>query len=125
LLELLVAATVMTMAVLGSLSAHAGSQNLTRSARETGRAVSDLQAAMEGLLLVPLEDVVDAAGPWAPGAPVAEFEGLHLRGERIVTTYPNYDGGTVPDPLEVVLTVTWLDPRGGTRTLSLSTLKTQ
>ena len=42
-----------------------------------------------------------------------EFEAmqkLHLDQERVFATYPNYDeGGEVPDPLEIVVTVTWQD----------------
>jgi len=122
LLELLVAATVMTLAILGSLSAHAGSQKLARNARDTERAMSDLQAALEEVLLSPLEEVTT---DFPNGAPIAAYDDLHLTGEQIVVTYPNFVGGTPPDPLEVAVTVTWRGNAAGTRSLSLNTAMTR
>ena len=122
LLELLVAATVMTLAVLGSLSAHAGSQKLARNARDTERAMSDLQAAMEEVLLSPLDEVTTE---FPDGTAMATFDDLHLTDEQVVVSYPNFVGATVPDPLEVVITVTWRGTSAGQRSLTLSTLMTK
>ena len=59
------------------------------------------------------------------GVPVDGFQGLHLPSESIAPSYPGYSGGDVPDPLEIVLTATWLDSRGRPQTLTLGTSKTR
>ena len=43
----------------------------------------------------------------------------------MVATYPNYDGVTVPDPLEIVITVSWNDALGRARTLRVGSIKTR
>ena len=42
----------------------------------------------------------NAGSKYEHGVPIAAFEGLHLREQRIVATYPGYvTGGAVLDPL--------------------------
>jgi hypothetical protein len=51
---------------------------------------------------------------------------LHLRDQRIVATYPGYTlGGSVPDPLPIVMTTTWTDRRGVQRSAVLRGMKTK
>ena len=50
---------------------------------------------------------------------------LHLDGERLVVTYPNHVAGDVPDPLEILVTVTWNDYAGRERSVSMATLMTR
>ena len=127
MIELLIAITVATVAILGALSAESMCAKLNRASHETNRATSDLQSAMERLLLLSIDAIPDPdRGGVAPGTAFADFDGLHLASESIVATYPNYDGaGTVPDPLEIVLTITWEDAAGRERTLSVSSVKTR
>ena len=55
--------------------------------------------------------------------PCAEFDGLHLRDERLVVTYPGYTAGSAPDPLPIVVTVSWSDFKGRARSLRLMSMK--
>jgi len=121
----MVALTIATIVIVGAGIAQTVCYDLTRTSEETNTAVSDLRIAMEQILLLVPEDIPDAAGPYAPGQPIAQFEGLHLEDERIVATYPTYSGVAVPDPLEIVLTITWSDFAGRSRTISMATITTR
>lgn len=123
-LELMVAISVLLVATLTALSSQVTSMNLMRTSRETNTAMSDLQAAMEQLLLVPAADLPEH-GDFGEGLSITAFDGLHLAGERIVVTYPGYDGATVPDPLPIVLTLGWNDYAGRPRDLTLRSMKVQ
>ena len=127
MIELLVAITVTTIAILGALSAESMCTKLNRTSHETNRATADVQSAMEELLLLPIASIPDPnRGGVAPGAAVPAYDDLHLPQEAVVATFPNYDGaGSVPDPLEVVLTVTWQDAAGRDRSLTVSSMKTR
>lgn len=126
LIELMIAITVLTVAVLSTFITQISAHNLMRTSRETNTATADVQAAMEQLLLLPMNTIPIAGSAYVPGQPVAAFTGLHLRDETIVPTYPNYAGGpTVPDPLQIVLTITWSDFAGRQRILRLASMKTR
>ena len=71
-------------------------------------------------------EIADPAGPFAEGQPIAAFTDLHLENQRIVPRYPNVVvAGVVPDPLEIVLTITFDDHSGRQRSLSLASLRTR
>jgi len=125
LVELMVAVTVLTLAILGTLTTQASCRKLSKTGRETTRAVADLQSAMEEILLLPIEDIPHEDGDYAPGLPIARFTDLHLNGETITPTYPGLGGGVVPDPLEIILTCQWIDHGGRARTLTFANLKTR
>ena len=125
LVELVVALSIASIVILGVGLTQAAAVELNRSSDETNRAVSDIRTAMEELLSLPLDEVPDVGGPFAPGIPVPAFSDLHLDGERLVVTYPNFAGGSVPDPLEVLVTVTWNDFAGRMRSISMATLMTR
>ena len=125
LVEVCAAIALLTVIVGAMLTSQAAALDVTRGALDTDIATADLQAAMEELLLTPLEDIPDPAGPYPSGVPIAKWTELHLRDETIVATYPNMVGLTVPDPLEVLLTIRWTDQRGEERTLDLSTARTR
>lgn len=129
LLELLVAITVASIVLLGVGVAQSVCYDLGRTSQETLTAASDLESAMEGLLLLSPPEMVDPDGPFAPDQPVAEFEGLHLEGERIVTSYPNLvdpdDLASLPDPLQIRLTLTFQDYAGRARSMTIASLKTR
>lgn len=126
LIELMIAITVLTVAVLSTFITQISSHNLMRTSRETNTAVADAQAAMEQLLLFsPMASVPLAASPYAAGQPIAAFTGLHLRNETVVATYPGYaPGGAVPDPLQIVIEVTWNDFAGRQRRIRFASMKT-
>jgi type II secretory pathway pseudopilin PulG len=125
LLEIMIAIGVLMIAVVGSIATQMSAQSLLSTTRETATATSDLQAVMEQVLLYAPDQLPTATGRFPAGRPIAAYSNLHLRNERIVPTYPNYSGGTVPDPLSIQLTATWSDYRGRPRTMSLSSAKTK
>jgi Tfp pilus assembly protein PilV len=126
LVEIAIATTILMVAVLSAARAQITAHNLTRTSRETNTAMADLSAAMEDLLILQKDQIPVAGSDYEQGQPVAFWEGRNLRNERIVATYPGYVvGADVPDPLEIVLTMTWTDWAGRGRRLTLSSMKTR
>ena len=126
LVELALASTVLLIALLATTHAAITVDAWLQTSRETNAACADLAQAMEELLLLPLDDIPAAGSPFEADQPLAAFDGLNLRDERIVASYPGYvPGAAVPDPLEVVLTASWTYRGGGTRSLRLTTLRTR
>lgn len=124
MVEVMIALGVLLVAVLGAFSSQAASSNLIRISREADLAMADLQACMEQALTLNTDDLPTEGSLFEEGQPVALYEGLNLEGETIVTTYPGYVAGqTVPDPLEIVLTLTWNDYGARTRTAILRSVK--
>lgn len=125
LVELAVALTVLLTAVLAAIRTQLTSVDLIRTRHETALAAADLRTAMEGLLRLPPSSIPLPGGPYAPDQPIAQFEGLHLNGESVVPTYPGTTAGApIPDPLPIVLTITWTDFAGRSRSMRLATLRT-
>jgi len=124
LVELFIAISVATLVLVSVGVAQSVCFELNRTSRDTITATSDLESAMESVLLVPPHELIDPEGPYPPGAPLPAYEGLHLADERIVVEYPNWTGADAPDPLEVRLTIRFSDHAGRTRSLSVSTLRT-
>ncbi|MDP6939077.1 MAG: prepilin-type N-terminal cleavage/methylation domain-containing protein [Planctomycetota bacterium] len=124
MVEVMLALSVLLVAVLGAFSSQAASSNLIRISRETDLALADLQACMEQALTLNTDDLPIVGSLFEDGQPVALYEDLNLEGESIVTTYPNYVvGQTIPDPLEIVLTLTWNDYGTRPRTVTLRSVK--
>jgi hypothetical protein len=81
---------------------------------------------MEEVMASPTpEDLPLVGSPFQAGQPVVAYEGLHLRDQRLVATYPNFAGGLVPNSLQVCLTMTWLDANGNPRLQDLVTVVTR
>jgi len=121
LIELMVAASVLLIAVMAALTSQLSSMNLVRASRESNTAMTDLQTAMEEVLFDPI-DQIPLLHPGGQALP--NYTNLNLTNQTIVATYPTYGGaGPVPDPLEIVLTMTWLDWRGRPMTARLATVK--
>lgn len=126
LYELMIAVTILLVAILTTLRSQAISLDLVQTTAETDEATSDLQACMEQILLRSPDQIPIAGSQYAAGQPIAAYSDLHLSNERIVPTYPNYAGGAiVPDPLQIRLTLTWTDFKGRNRTLRMSTTRTR
>lgn len=124
MVELMVAIGVLLVAVMSAFSSQLTSLNLTKTSSETKTAITDLQTAMEELLLEPAAGMPLVGEPFEAGVPLAAFADLHLQDEQIVPSYPGYTpGNPVPDPLQITLTVTWSDYAGRARSLDLSTVK--
>jgi type II secretory pathway pseudopilin PulG len=118
----MIAISVLLIAVLAALTSQVSSMNLLRATRESNAAMSELTAAMEEVLLEQIDDMPLAAN-FPAGQPIANYTGRALTNEAIVPTYPGFAGGPVPDPLEIVLTMTWSDWRGRPMSLQLATMK--
>jgi prepilin-type N-terminal cleavage/methylation domain-containing protein len=123
LLEMMLAISVLLIAVMAAMSTQASSMNLLRTSEETTTAMSDLHVAMEELLVTPQVANIPVLFPAA--TPIPAYTNLNLPNESIVPTYPGMGGGPVPDPLEIVLTMTWNDWRGRPRQTSVATMVTQ
>jgi hypothetical protein len=96
------------------------------TSRDTNIAMGDLQACMERLLIERLVNLPVPGSEFEAGQPVAGFTNLHLQNEVIVASYPGYvPGDPVPDPLTIVLTLSWLDAQGHTRLEVLRSMKTR
>lgn len=118
LLELTIAIAVVLVAVLATASTQVSALGLSRSARDTAQATSDLASAMEEVLLFPGGQIPTQ---FPAGQSVPRFDDLNLEGERIVATYPGWAGaGPLPDPVVVRLTITWTDKSGRARTQFLT-----
>ena len=124
--ELMIAIGVLLVAVLGTFSSHLVSQNLVSTTRETDAATTDLQAAMEQILLRSPDQIPIVGSPFRANQPIVAFNNLHLRNEQLVPSYPGYAGGAaVPDPLQIVLTATWTDFKGRPRSMRIASLRTR
>ena len=126
LYELTIAIGVLLVGILVALQSQVSSTNLVQATHETDTATSDLQSAMERVLLLSPDHIPVAGSEFQAGVPIAAFNDLHLRNERIVPSYPGYAGGTaVPDPLQILLTLTWNDAKGRLRTTQLACTRTR
>ena len=126
LIELMMGVVILVVAICAAISSQVVAHNLLRTSRETDLAMSDLSGAMELAILQAPASLPIAGSAFESGIPIARFANLHLRHENITATYPGYAaGGTVPDPLQIVMTIQWDDYLQRARTLSLSTLRTR
>jgi type II secretory pathway pseudopilin PulG len=126
LVEIMIAIGILLVAILTALQSQGTSLNLVQTTHETDTATSDLQSAMEQILLRSPDQIPVPGSPFQAGVPIAAFTNLHLRNELMVPSYPNYTGGAaVPDPLQIQLTLTWNDYRNRPRTMRIETTRTR
>lgn len=117
-IEVVVATSLLAVASLVAFPTILSFFDLSEHARQENIATHDLSAAVEDLLAVPF---ADAIGSYPDGQPIPKFNNLHLRNEQIVVSYVD----VTADPLEVILTATWLDPKGRARQEQFRCMKTQ
>jgi len=120
MLEVMFGTLVLAISLLAAFSSQVLSLNLVRTSRDVNTATSELTAALEEVI-TPSIDAIPTT--YAPNTAIAKFAGRALRDESIVVAYPNFAGGAVPNPLEVVVTITWTAWNGRPATLSLATMK--
>ena len=125
MIEMLIAIGVLLVAVMGAYSSQVTSMRLVDQSRERAVALSDLEACMEEVMSTASDTLPVPGSTFEHGQPVASYEELHLRDERIVATYPEFTGGDVPDPLVVRLSASWTDFDGHPRTMDLVTAVTR
>ena len=115
----MVAVTVLTIAISGTLAAHIAARNLTRSAFETEAAITALQAGMEQILLTARDDIPTT---FPAGTPMV-LDDFGLDALTVVPQYPNLVGGVAPTSLEVQLQATWTAYDEGQRTFGVLSAK--
>lgn len=124
MVEVMIAVGVLLIAVVTAFGSQLASFRLVNSSREDNTAISDLAACMEEALLLTSDALPVAGSLFEHGQPIAAYERLHLRDQRLVATYPEYvAGGAVPDPLTIVLTATWRGAQGHERKVELRSLE--
>lgn len=121
----MIAITVLLVAVLTTFTSQLKTRELLQTSRETSIAMADLRSAMNSALAVNVALLPVASSEFADDQPIAAYTDLHLADQRIVVDYPGYTGAAVPDPLPIVMTMTWSDPQGRPRTKTLRSMKTR
>jgi prepilin-type N-terminal cleavage/methylation domain-containing protein len=118
LIEVMVATALLAVAALVAFPTILSFFDLSDMAREENIATHDLMAAVEEVMATPFASVTTS---YPPGQAIPKYANLHLRGEQVMVNYtdPNQD------PLEVVLTATWLDRRGRTRQEAFRCMRTR
>ncbi|MEM7311305.1 MAG: prepilin-type N-terminal cleavage/methylation domain-containing protein [Planctomycetota bacterium] len=122
LVEVIAAIALLTIIVGGIVAAQTTAMDLTRSAQETSAATADAEAALEEILVLPIDDI---PGEYPSGTAIPRWNNAHLTDQVFTPTYPGLNGLQVPNPLEIRIAVTWRDFRGRNRTLELETVKSR
>ena len=126
IIELMITITILVVVWGGAMSSQLAASDLVMTGRETSIASADLQSCMERVLSMPHRDIPIAGSEFEAGEPIELYENLHLSAQRMVATYPGYvPGQPVPDPLQIVITITWNDFDGRPRTMWLSSMRSQ
>ena len=122
-MEVMVAVGVLIVATLAAFSSQLTSVRLVNDSRQTDTAIADLRGCMEQVLVLQTDQIPIPTSDFADGQAIAMYTDLHLPDQRITATYPGYAGGAVPNPLPIVLTMTWSDALGRPRTQRLRSMK--
>ncbi len=122
MIELMVAISVLLVAVLSTFSTQVTSLNLMNTSRETNTAVSELQTAMEDVVLLGVDSILSR---YPADQSLPAYDDRALSAERIIPTYPGVAAGVTPETLPIVLTITWNDFHGRPRSLVLRSMKTR
>jgi prepilin-type N-terminal cleavage/methylation domain-containing protein len=124
LVEVMVAIVVLLVASSAAFMSQLTSMRMIHQSRDIAVAMSDLEACMDGVRSSPVDGLAVAGSDYEHGESVAQYADLHLRGQRLVVTYPGYVAGApLPDPLQVLISATWTPDRGGQITQTLRTVR--
>jgi type II secretory pathway pseudopilin PulG len=131
LLEVMFAAIILAVIVLGIFSAIFTSMETTEFAKESEVAQFDLERVMEDILseafdsttVVYPQNKVLVKGGYVTrvNGQQRQYNDLILKGEQITITYPS----TLADPLEIRLALAWTNRDGRSQTLQLASMKTR
>ena len=125
-IEILVATLVFTLALASVLGSMVSIADLIDLARDTTIATTDLKNMMERMRATPFALIIPnfpngmTDGP-GPNRYPPLVGGYQLTSEHITVTYANPNA----QPLEIKITLTWLDKKGHSRNASMSTFKTR
>ncbi len=119
---------VLLVAILSAFGSQVTSMNLVSSSREIDTAVMELQACMESILTMETDQIPLVGSAYEAEVPIAGYDALP--GETIIPSYPGFPTGSsdprqVPDPLQIILTLTWNDAKGHARSMTLTSVKTK
>ena len=115
LVELLIAVSVMCIAVLAIYSALVSAQCMSRSAKEDNISSFELQSIVEDVRSTPFEEILEE---YPNGKFVNAYEDKSLNSERIRVDYVDEE----EEPLDITFTLTWVNYQGRQCTKSLRTL---
>ena len=124
LLEVLMACVVLAVVALALYLSLASGLAVTRSTGDAATATFECEQAMEEVLTTPFDDL---STTYPQGQAIAAYDNRVLKQERIAVSYN--DGGalgaagSVTSPVEIALTVTWVDTQGAPRAYRLSTAR--
>lgn len=105
LIEVTVAIALLALGLVAAVAAQSGALALSRASRDVAIGAADLASACELIMSVPVSDLEST---YPDGAAITAFNGLHLRDESVVVTYPDPSA----DPIEVRLAIRWRDQSG-------------
>ena len=123
LVEVMAATAVLVVSLMAAVGGQLAALRLMRTTRENSTATSELTAAMEEVSAKGIDGLPIAGSPYADGQPIATFTDRALHNERVVATYPGYAAGSVPNPLTIVLRLTWTDWAGRPAQMRVATMK--
>ncbi|MGD2279200.1 MAG: hypothetical protein PVH45_03775 [Candidatus Omnitrophota bacterium] len=121
IVELMIVSLIMVGMLVGIWGVMINSLNYIGLAREESVATDDLKDVMEKMKCVIFSDLFDVF-PDNQSVDPDLIGGFLLNDENIVVTYPQ---GTNADPLEIEVEVTWTRKTGGTRSLSMQTIRSR
>jgi len=120
LMELMIAAAILILALVGLLGVFIGSFGLVESAENLTIAVNHAQSVVEQMRDYNIPALVTSQNwtTWAQADYPSGGGCNTLQSESIQATYPS---GTSADPLEIMITVNWSEA-GRQRSVELTTL---
>jgi len=129
LVEIMIATLIFTVALAALLGCVTAILYLVDTSREQAVAISDLRTIMERIratsfsnIPVQFPDGVADGGGINPYDQIVSGTGNYsLSAEQITVTYTDVNA----DPLEIRVTVSWQDKRGGAQSVSASTFRTR
>ncbi|MFH1854584.1 MAG: type II secretion system protein [Candidatus Omnitrophota bacterium] len=120
LLELMIGAAVLIIALVGLIAAYVGCFALNESARNLTIAANDAQCVMEEIrdVNIPTNITAENWTDWAASNPPSGGGCNRLDNETVTVTYPS---GTDAEPLEILITISWTE-KSRQRSAQIATL---